>query len=178
MKPPSLRPLGSPRGDEPLLLQKPRCPSCSQWSRGGSLIQVVLGVPSLESLTDQRPLARSHSVVDKDSKGSQGGHGLLHAKLSVCVCECVRVCMCVCVHKHMHISTNIHLHPLVGELQLASLTHLPIIPSSRTLIGSQGPRYHVLWLSLPDRPSFPSAPHCSQPSSLALFSFLIFCIDA
>lgn len=127
MKPPSLRPLGSPRGDEPLLLQKPRCPSCSQWSRGGSLIQVVLGVPSLESLTDQRPLARSHSVVDKDSKGSQGGHGLLHAKLSVCVCECVRVCMCVCVHKHMHISTNIHLHPLVGESSLpASL----ICPSS------------------------------------------------
>lgn len=70
--------------------------------------------------------------------------GSLPAELSACV-GCVPACAC----KLTFTSSP------VGELRPVSLSHLPILPSPRTLKGPQGPRHQGLCLSPPGWPSLP-----------------------
>lgn len=136
MRQPSLAALGQPsRGP-------PRCPSHPVEQKTQPLLP---GLPPLKwflgsqephshrwrGLTYQRPLTHSRAESAPGLWLLSKAPGLSPRMSVACKDQC---------GTHRHTSTNVHIRPLVGELQPVSLTHLTIIPSPRTSSGSQEPR--------------------------------------
>ena len=114
------------------------------------------------------------SARDRGSKTPRVSH-----RMFVCVCLCV----CVCVYASTQTSgTNVHICPLVGELQPVSLTHLSIISSPRTSSGSQDPRVpnsvtNLAWPFLHANSSLKALATARLVPSLALVFIHFFCAE-